>query len=81
MVDMLPSFNCKINHYRHYSMTELPIILTSNEQDVNSALDKVLMLSPLVGVGAAEDRSKRDKSESAKAFSASLSTLQMWWKV
>jgi hypothetical protein len=55
--------------------------LTSNEQDVNSALEKVLMLSPLVGVGAADDWSKRDKSESAKAFSASLSALQMWWKV
>jgi hypothetical protein len=41
MVDVLPSFNSKINYDRHYSMMEFPIIFASNEQDVNSALEKV----------------------------------------
>ena len=41
MVDVLSSFNCKINYYHRYSMMELPIILANNEQNVNSALEKV----------------------------------------
>ena len=41
MVDVLSSFNCKINYHRRYSMVELPIIFASNEQDVNSASERV----------------------------------------